>query len=83
MGIGILFQDALLFDHFSVGFRSLAAGRQTTAARRAKFRRSRLERAGLAGFYSPAIRRHSPAASAPASACSAPCCYAPAGTAAG
>jgi len=51
--IGILFQDALLFDHFSVGQNLLLA---LPATRKGSARRdeveSALERADLAGFYS-------------------------------
>ncbi|MBV8041233.1 ATP-binding cassette domain-containing protein [Pluralibacter sp.] len=50
--IGILFQDALLFDHFSVGQNLLLA---LPAAIRGNARRARvdaaLEKAGLGGFY--------------------------------
>lgn len=50
--IGILFQDALLFDHFSVGQNLLLAlpASLKGSARRDKVERA-LERAGLAGFY--------------------------------
>ncbi|ADO48844.1 ATP-binding cassette domain-containing protein [[Enterobacter] lignolyticus] len=51
--IGILFQDALLFDHFSVGQNLLLA---LPAAIRGRARRAAvdaaLENAGLGGFYS-------------------------------
>lgn len=52
--VGILFQDALLFDHFSIGQNLLlalpadAGGR----AQRRELAESALERAGLGGFYS-------------------------------
>lgn len=50
--IGILFQDALLFDHFSVGQNLQLAlpAALTGAARRSSVERA-LERADLAGFY--------------------------------
>ncbi|MBA8198128.1 MULTISPECIES: ATP-binding cassette domain-containing protein [Citrobacter] len=50
--IGILFQDALLFDHFSVGQNLLLAlpASLKGSARRDEVERA-LERAGLAGFY--------------------------------
>lgn len=50
--IGILFQDALLFDHFSVGQNILLAlpASLKGAARRNEAERA-LERADLAGFY--------------------------------
>ena len=51
--IGILFQDALLFDHFSVGqnlLLALPASLQGSARRHAV--ESALARADLAGFYS-------------------------------
>jgi putative thiamine transport system ATP-binding protein len=51
--IGILFQDALLFDHFSVGQNLLLAlpADIRGAARKIQVQQA-LERAGLAGFYS-------------------------------
>lgn len=50
-GIGILFQDALLFDHFSVGQNlMLALPAQIRTARRERVEQA-LARAGLAGFY--------------------------------
>lgn len=50
--IGILFQDALLFDHFSVGQNLLLAipARLKGSARRDAVQQA-LERAGLEGFY--------------------------------
>ncbi|WES70252.1 ATP-binding cassette domain-containing protein [Superficieibacter sp. HKU1] len=50
--IGILFQDALLFDHFSVGQNLLLALPASVkgAARRDSVQQT-LERAGMAGFY--------------------------------
>jgi len=50
-GIGILFQDALLFDHFSVGQNlMLALPAQIRTARRERVEQA-LASAGLAGFY--------------------------------
>lgn len=51
--IGILFQDALLFDHFSVGQNLLLAlpGSVPRSLRRQKVEAA-LEHAGLSGFYS-------------------------------
>lgn len=50
-GIGILFQDALLFDHFSVGQNlMLALPANIRKARREQVEQA-LESAGLAGFY--------------------------------
>jgi putative thiamine transport system ATP-binding protein len=50
-GIGILFQDALLFDHFSVGQNLLLAlPAQIRTARRERVEQA-LASAGLAGFY--------------------------------
>lgn len=50
-GIGILFQDALLFDHFSVGQNlMLALPAHIREARREQVEQA-LESAGLAGFY--------------------------------
>lgn len=50
-GIGILFQDALLFDHFSVGQNlMLALPAQFRTARRERVEQA-LASAGLAGFY--------------------------------
>lgn len=52
-GIGVLFQDDLLFPHFSVGANlafGLSASVRGRAARRATVERA-LEEAGLAGFY--------------------------------
>lgn len=50
-GIGILFQDALLFDHFSVGQNlMLALPAQIHTARRERVEQA-LASAGLAGFY--------------------------------
>jgi putative thiamine transport system ATP-binding protein len=50
-GIGILFQDALLFDHFSVGQNlMLALPAQIRTARRERVEQA-LDSAGLAGFY--------------------------------
>lgn len=69
--IGILFQDALLFDHFSVGqnlLLALPASLQGSARRHAV--ESALARADLAGFIR-AIRRRSPADNARVSPCSA------------
>ena len=52
-GIGILFQDALLFDHFSVGQNLLLAlPAEIKGAQRKVQVEQTLERAGLAGFYS-------------------------------
>lgn len=71
--IGILFRDALLFDHFSVGQNLLLAlpASLKGSARRDKVERA-LERAGLAGFII-AIRRHSPAGNDRVSPCCARC----------
>lgn len=51
--IGILFQDALLFDHFSVG-QNLLLALPSSVARNARRERveSALDNAGLSGFYS-------------------------------
>jgi len=50
-GIGILFQDALLFDHFSVGQNlMLALPAEIRTARRERVEQA-LASAGLAGFY--------------------------------
>lgn len=69
--IGILFRDALLFDHFSVGqnlLLALPASLQGSARRHAV--ESALARADTAGFIL-AIRRRSPADNARVSPCSA------------
>lgn len=51
--IGILFQDALLFDHFSVGHNLLLAlPAEVRGGERKDQVQQALERAGLAGFYS-------------------------------
>ena len=51
--IGILFQDALLFDHFSVGQNLLLALPASVARRERRPRvEAALARAGLEGFYS-------------------------------
>ncbi|WP_354648276.1 ATP-binding cassette domain-containing protein [Klebsiella michiganensis] len=50
--IGILFQDALLFDHFSVGQNLLLAlAADVRGPQRKAQVKQALERAGLAGFY--------------------------------
>ncbi|PLL18881.1 sulfate ABC transporter ATP-binding protein, partial [Klebsiella michiganensis] len=50
--IGILFQDALLFDHFSVGQNLLLAlAADVRGPQRKAQVEQALERAGLAGFY--------------------------------
>ena len=64
--IGILFQDALLFDHFSVGQNLLLAlAADVRGPQRKTQVEQALERAGLAGFYT-----RDPAT---LSACCAPC----------
>lgn len=72
-GLGILFQDALLFDHFSVGQNLLLAlpERIVGRARREAVEQA-LGSAGLAG-HTPAIRRPFPAANVPGSVCCVPC----------
>lgn len=49
--IGILFQDALLFDHFSVGQNLLLALPADARGERRERVEDALSRAGLAGFY--------------------------------
>jgi putative thiamine transport system ATP-binding protein len=50
--IGILFQDALLFDHFSVGQNLLLAIPATVArSKRRETAEAALDNAGLSGFY--------------------------------
>lgn len=67
-GIGILFQDALLFDAFSVGQNlMLALPAHIVGRARRNAVEQALETAGLANHYTS-----DPAASAPGSACCAP-----------
>lgn len=71
--IGILFQDALLFDHFSVGQNLLLALAADVAAPSAKPRSNRRWSAPVWRGFIRAIRPPFPAASGRGSACCAPC----------
>lgn len=72
-GLGILFQDALLFDQFSVGQNLLLALPERIAGRaRREAVEQALDSAGLSGYYASDPATLS-GGSAPGSACCGPC----------